>query len=96
MRRTARGTSAASSPTALGPSRRARTPRVNRWLVLWAGGAVCILGLFGYVLFAAGWLGGSQAAADLAPDLTFSTPNGEFRLSEQRGKVVVLYFSFPG
>ncbi|MBI4328403.1 MAG: hypothetical protein HY685_00890 [Chloroflexi bacterium] len=37
--------------------------------------------------------GGSLAAA---PDVSFPTLDGDFRLSEQRGKVVALHFSFPG
>ena len=30
------------------------------------------------------------------PDFTLETTNGEFRLSENRGKVLVLFFSFDG
>ena len=36
------------------------------------------------------------AESELAPDLKLATPRGEFRLSEQTGKVTLLYFSFPG
>ena len=34
--------------------------------------------------------------ANLAPDMTLATLDGEFRLSENQGDVLVLYFSFPG
>ncbi len=33
---------------------------------------------------------------ELAPDMVLATANGEFQLSDQRGKVSLLYFSFPG
>ena len=36
------------------------------------------------------------ADGERAPDLVLSTTTGELRLSEQRGKVLLLYFSFPG
>ena len=32
----------------------------------------------------------------LAPDILLATADGAFRLSDQRGKVSLLYFSFPG
>ncbi len=41
-------------------------------------------------------LGGPRAAGEPAPDITLNTSDGEFRLSQQRGKVLLLYFSFPG
>ncbi len=31
-----------------------------------------------------------------APDVTLATLDGEFRLSDQQGDVLLLYFSFPG
>ena len=34
--------------------------------------------------------------SETAPDMTLVTLDGEFRLSENRGKVLLLYFSFPG
>ncbi len=34
--------------------------------------------------------------ANLAPDIALVTAEGEFLLSEQRGEVLLLYFSFPG
>jgi len=70
-----------------------------KWLSI--GGVVAIvLGIIIYSLFSTGIIGSgggtSKASADVAPDLTLPTMNGELRLSEERGKVVVLYFSFPG
>jgi len=43
-----------------------------------------------------GSLGGAWAAGEPAPDITLKTENGDFRLADQKGKVLVLYFSFPG
>jgi hypothetical protein len=40
--------------------------------------------------------GAGSSVGKVAPDLTLATLDGGFRLSEQRGKVVLLYFSFPG
>ena len=37
-----------------------------------------------------------QTNGDLAPDITLATMEGDFHMSEQRGNVVVLYYSFPG
>ena len=37
-----------------------------------------------------------QTNGDLAPDITLATTEGNFHMSEQRGNVVVLYYSFPG
>ena len=34
--------------------------------------------------------------AEAAPDMTLTTLDGDFRLSENRGEVLLLYFSFPG
>ncbi len=56
-----------------------------------------IISLFASVAFLTGSLGGVWAAAgELAPDITLKTENGDFRLADQKGKVLVLYFSFPG
>ena len=69
------------------------------WLLLTGGGALA-LGVILYSLFASGILGSGSApekvSADVAPDITLATADGEFRLSEQRGEVLLLYFSFPG
>lgn len=40
--------------------------------------------------------GPARAGKTQAPDITLATAEGEFRLSQQRGKVLLLYFSFPG
>jgi len=54
-----------------------------------------IIGLVGLVALT-GSLGGVWAAGEPAPDITLKTENGDFRVADQKGKVVVLYFSFPG
>ena len=33
---------------------------------------------------------------ELAPDIALATADGAFRLSDHRGEVSLLYFSFPG
>ncbi len=39
---------------------------------------------------------GQFFVAEAAPDITLTTQQGEYRLSEQKGEVVALYFSFVG
>ena len=41
-------------------------------------------------------VGAAPVSADAAPDMTLATLDGDFRLSENRGEVLLLYFSFPG
>lgn len=65
----------------------------------WAGGGwLVVIGtlLAGALALFAGLPGSRKAAAELAPDLTLTTTQGEFRLSQETGKIVVLYFSFVG
>ena len=69
-----------------------------RWALL-AGGGGFLLGIIIYGLFATSAVDrGSEAAPALtmAPDVAFVTADGEFRLTDHRGRVVLLYFSFPG
>jgi len=73
-----------------------RSPAIAWRRLFWAGSVALLLGLVAYGLVATGLPGGSKAAGGLAPDVRLNTADGEFRLSQQRGKVVVLYFSFPG
>jgi len=76
-------------------SRRASWPGASRFL--WMGGLLFVLAVVVSVVLAGGLLKGSgQAHGDLAPDITLATTEGDFRISEQRGSVVVLYYSFPG
>lgn len=35
-------------------------------------------------------------SGEMAPDITLATAAGEFQLSDRRGEVSLLYFSFPG
>jgi len=55
-----------------------------------------IAGVVVYSLFATGLMGGQTANAELAPDVTLTTAEGQVRLSDLRGQPVLLYFSFPG
>ncbi len=57
---------------------------------------IFIVGILATSLFAGHMVGNSRASAEPAPDITLNTADGEFRLSQQRGKVLLLYFSFPG
>jgi len=70
--------------------------KMFRTRFFWAGSLLFILVIMGHRLFVTDVLGGSRGAGEPAPDVTLNTANGEFRLFEQRGKVLVLYFSFPG
>ncbi|MFQ5812190.1 MAG: hypothetical protein ACE5I2_03215 [Anaerolineae bacterium] len=75
--------------------RRERGRKRRGWLVTLAG-ALFILVVIGVSLFSTGLLGSQEASAELAPDLTLATLEGNFRLSQERGNVAVLYFSFVG
>jgi len=37
-----------------------------------------------------------QSLAEPAPDITLNTQQGEYRLSEQKGETVALFFAFVG
>jgi hypothetical protein len=75
--------------------RRASGPGASRYL--WIGGVIVILAFVVSVVLAGGLLKGSgKAKGDIAPDITLATTEGDYRISEQRGSVVVLYYSFPG
>ena len=65
----------------------------------WAGVLVFVLAVVGISAVAAGLLGDSgkgTALAEAAPDITLATEAGDYQLSKQQGKVVVLYFSQSG
>jgi hypothetical protein len=96
MRETSRRDHAARPGADAGDSRpvRRRGPEGRR--LVRRAGLASIVGLLAWGLFATDMGGIGQLAAEPAPDVTVSTANGEFRLSHQRGKVLVLYFSFPG
>ena len=55
-------------------------------------GAVALLVVFTSVLSGPEITTGGEPA----PDMVLDTANGEFQLSDQRGEVSLLYFSFPG
>ena len=67
--------------------------RGKGWFV--GGGAAGVVALL-VVLTSA--LSGPEPATGrgLAPDVLLATADGTFRLSDQRGEVSLLYFSFPG
>ncbi len=90
------GTEQESLPATEGKNRRTKSSGARRKRFFWAGSLVLIAAIVAYGLFVTDLLGGSRAAGEPAPDVTLNTANGEFRLSQQRGKVLLLYFSFPG
>ncbi len=78
---------------------RGRSSSIRKRLT-WVGvlGLVLVIAISG--LFAATiWLGspeGESVSAEPAVDITLATEAGDFQLSDLRGQVVLLYFSFPG
>ena len=64
---------------------------------LWVVGLLLVLAVVVSVVLVSGLLRGSGLAKHiLAPDITVATTEGDFSISEQRGSVIVLYYSFPG
>jgi len=96
MRETTRQDHPARPGAEAGDSRPAKHLRPKSKRLVWAGSLAFVVGLLAYGLFATDVGGAAQAAGEPAPDVTVSTANGEFRLSHQKGKILVLYFSFPG
>lgn len=90
------GTEQEGLPATEGENRGTKSSGARKKRFSWAGGLLFIVGLVAYGLFVTDLLGGSRAAGEPAPDVTLNTANGEFRLSQQKGKVLLLYFSFPG
>ena len=78
---------------------RRRSSSIRRRFI-WVGvlGLVLVIVVSG--LFAAtsrlGSSEGGSASAEPAADITLATEAGDYQLSDLRGKVVLLYFSFPG
>ena len=71
----------------------------NRTRLIWVGVLGVGMAIAGAGLFAAALLGGTAKGttfAEMAPDITLATTDGEFVLSQQRGRVLLLYSSFPG
>jgi cytochrome oxidase Cu insertion factor (SCO1/SenC/PrrC family) len=77
----------------------ARSGFIRRRL-FWSVAASLALVTAAFSLFASGLLtsSGSEPTVryEIAPDIALATAAGNFQLSDHRGKVVVLYFSFPG
>ena len=79
--------------------RRRRNTRVFRtWLFIGGGLAAAVVLLVVLILaFSGPQVRESELGlANPAPDMTLATLSGEFQLSENKGEVLVLYFSFPG
>ncbi len=91
-----RGTDRDGFPGKGGKNQRTKSPGAGRKRFFWAGSLVLIAAIVAYGFFATDLLGGSGAAGEPAPDVTLYTVDGKFRLSQQRGKVILLYFSCPG
>ncbi len=91
-----KGTDRDRLPGTGGKIQRAKSFGARRKRFFWAGSLVLIAAIVAYGFFATDLLGGSRAAGEPAPDVTLNTVDGEFRLSQHRGKVLLLYFSFPG
>ena len=74
-------------------------PHLDSTLIIWTGFLAFVLVVVAFSLLGTGLFGGSgtgTSIAEAAPDITLVTVGGEYQLSDQRGKVVVLYFSLPG
>ncbi len=74
-----------------------RRPAARRRGVIWA--VVGGLGLLVAWLVISNPLPTPEAAQSLAepaPDITLTTQQGEYRLSEQKGETVALFFAFVG
>ncbi len=77
---------------------RGRSSSIRKRLI-WGGVLGLILVIVVSGLFAASRLGSPEersVSAEPAADITLATEAGEFQLSDLRGQVVLLYFSFPG
>lgn len=55
-----------------------------------------VTGLAGYALITAASAAAAGNVGEAAPDVTLRSPSGDFRLSQQQGRVLVLFFTFPG
>lgn len=77
-------------------NRRSVRSGARRRRLFWAGSVALVAALLTYGVFATDLLGPAAGIRGPAPDIILNTADGEFHLSEQKGSVVVLYFSFPG
>ncbi|MBI4197776.1 MAG: hypothetical protein HY533_01535 [Chloroflexi bacterium] len=82
-------------------AKRSKTPQrkrslwsQGRWWFIAGGGAAAIAILFVLSLSLSGSKTSEPGIA--APDVMLATLDGELQLSEQKGNVLLLYFSFPG
>ncbi len=66
----------------------------GRWWFIGGG----IVGAIALLVVLTSALSGPKIATggEPAPDMILATTDGEFQLSQRRGEVTLLYFSFPG
>ena len=65
----------------------------RRWFVYSAVIGLAVLGAVA-ILNVGGLMG--EPAAKALPDFSVDTANGKYIFSEQRGKTLIYFFSFPG
>ena len=72
--------------------------RRGKWWFIGGGiaGAIALLVALTFAFSGPEITGQEFGLGEAAPDITLTTLNGDFRLSENRGEVLLLYFSFPG
>jgi len=65
----------------------------RRWAVYSAVIGLTVLGAMA-ILNVGGLMG--EPAAKVLPDFSVDTADGKYNFSEQRGKILIYFFSFPG
>ena len=72
--------------------------RRGKWWFVGVGGAgaIALLLVLTYAFSGPPARESEIGLANAAPAITLATKDGDFRVSEQRGEVLLLYFSFPG
>ncbi len=72
--------------------------QLKTWWFLGAGLIAAVALFVGLTFASSGSLAPESGlvSANPAPDMTLVTLSGDFQLSENQGKVLVLYFSFAG
>ena len=97
-------------PSSMRAKRRSAPRRPRRrihWPTIWqrgkwwfigvgGGGAIALLVVLTYAFSGPQARESELGLANAAPDMTLATLTGDFTLSENRGQVHLLYFSFPG
>ena len=83
------------------PGQRTQKPTIwqrGKWWFIGVGGAgaIALLLVLTYAFSGPQARESELGLANAAPDITLATMDGDFRVSEQGGDVLLLYFSFPG